>query len=40
LLAGPRWPGVFLVEDKERSQADVGDLFLVENDAVTRCGIR
>jgi hypothetical protein len=32
LLAGARRWGVFLVEDVERPQADVGDLFLIERD--------
>src|SRR5262249_53069472 len=30
LLAEPRRAGVFLVEDKERSQTDVGDFFFAE----------
>ena len=31
--------GVFLVEDKERRQTDVGELFLTERDFVRRCGL-
>jgi hypothetical protein len=31
--------GGFLVEDEERPQVDVGELFLVEGDMRIECGI-
>ena len=35
-LAGPARPPAFLVEDEERTQADVGDLFFGESEFVIR----
>jgi len=39
LFAEPARPGVFLVEDKERPQADVGNFFLIESDFGNPCGV-
>ena len=36
LFTKPRLCGIFLVEDVERPQADVGDLFLANKDFMTR----
>jgi hypothetical protein len=36
LLAGPGCPSAFLIEDEERTQADVGDLFFGESEFVIR----
>src|SRR4051794_21775314 len=39
LFAGPSCAGILLVENKERAEADVGDLFFTESESGSRCGI-
>src|SRR6476660_7547238 len=39
LLTEPRCAGILLVENEERSQADVGDLLLAESESRARRGI-